>query len=193
MHKDLSNIGTNYTTKRSLCNENELVSYLLKKDYSEVFAEQLSTVDKINMFHRAKHVVGAIGGGICNVLFSPFNTRLIALISPTFLDVNERFLYSFSRVKTHLFMDTHHHELANWKKYMRVRTISGITGEIEEILSDGTINVLFCDGNVSGWNSQMELKRMNVPTSECTKMDEGLNSAWSIDMSSFKRYIDAIT
>ena len=126
IHNDVSNIGTNYTLKRKLINENELVDLLLSNGYVEVFTEKLSTIEKIQMFSKAESVIGAIGGGLCNVLFSNKNTNLLALISPTFLDVNNRFLYSFSKVKTTLFNDASHLEKSDWKKYMRVKTNTGI-------------------------------------------------------------------
>ena len=64
-----SNIGTNYTLKRKMMNEDELVCYLEKKGFKEVFTENLSTIEKIKYFSNAECVIGAIGGGVSNVLF----------------------------------------------------------------------------------------------------------------------------
>ena len=91
LHNDFNNIGTNYTTRRRLVNEDSIVEKLVIDGYQEVFTEKLSTIEKILYFANATHVVGAIGGGISNVLFSPKTTKLEAFISPTFLDVNMRF------------------------------------------------------------------------------------------------------
>ena len=74
LHNDFSNIGTNYTTRRKLVNEDELVEKLIKEGYVEIFTEKLSTIEKIQYFSNATHVIGAIGGGIANVLFSPHST-----------------------------------------------------------------------------------------------------------------------
>ena len=62
--KDTSNIGTNYTTKRRLINEDEIVEYLTRNGFIEVFTENLSTVDKILLFDNAEHIIGPIGGGL---------------------------------------------------------------------------------------------------------------------------------
>ena len=83
-----------------MVNEDELVEILVRNGYVEVFTESLSTVDKIKLFYNAESIVGAIGGGICNVLFSKDSTNLLALISPTFLDVNSRFIFSLNNVNT---------------------------------------------------------------------------------------------
>ena len=37
---------------------------------------------------------GPIGGGMCNVIFSPPETKVFSIDSPTFFDVNFRFGYS---------------------------------------------------------------------------------------------------
>ena len=180
IHNDYSNIGTNYTTRRRLVNEDEIVEKLSKEGYQEVFTEKLSTVEKILYFANATHVVGAIGGGISNVLFSPKTTKLEVLVSPTFLDINKRFMYSLC-VDVHYNMNSEHVEKTEFKTYMRVKTIvdgKEIIGEIEKI--NGTkILVSYTDGSNTGWNAsntyhQIELS-MNVE-----KLDNGLNSPWKM-------------
>jgi capsular polysaccharide biosynthesis protein len=54
IHNDVSNIGTNYTLKRKLINEDELVDLLLSNGYVEVFAEKLSTIEKYKCFQKLK-------------------------------------------------------------------------------------------------------------------------------------------
>ena len=97
-HNKLDNIGTNYTQKRKCVNEDELVELLKSKGFEEVFTENLNTIEKISYFKNAKYIIGAIGGGIANVLFSAKETKLLALISPGFLDINYRFKYSLENV-----------------------------------------------------------------------------------------------
>ena len=125
LHNDFSNIGTNYTTRRKLVNENELVEKLKGEGFTEVFTEKLTTIEKILYFANATHVVGAIGGGISNVLFSPKTTKLDALVSPTFLDVNGRFKYSLDCVDVNYNFNTEHIEKTKFKTYMRVKTKDG--------------------------------------------------------------------
>ena len=187
IHNDLSNIGTNYTSKRKLTNEDELVDILIENGYTEVFTERLSTVEKIKMFSNAENVVGAIGGGLCNVLFCD-NTILLALISPTFLDVNERFLYSFSNVDTKLFKDSEHFDTGYWKRYMRVKTNTGIIGEIEDVLYD-KLRIIYTDKKIEGWNSQLDLNSDLFNMDDCVKLDNGLNSPWTINIEKIKEII----
>ena len=178
LHNDFSNIGTNYTTRRKLTNEDELVNNLQSKGFVEVFTENLSTVEKIMYFANATHVVGAIGGGISNVLFSPTETKLEVLVSPTFLDVNMRFKYSLDCVDVYYNMNSEHVEKTEFKTYMRVKTKDGKTlGEIEKIF-DETLLVSYTDGSNTGWNAQNVYKQIEVKMDDVEKIDNGLNSPW---------------
>lgn len=180
LHNDFSNIGTNYTTRRRLVNENELVEKLKTQGYEEVFTERLTTVEKIIYFSNATHVVGAIGGGISNVLFSPKTTKLEAIVSPTFLDVNRRFKYSLDCVDVYYNFNTEHFEKTEFKTYMRVKTKEGnIVGEIEKIY-DNKLVVSYTDGSNTGWNAQNEYKQIELNMEDVEKLDNGLNSPWYI-------------
>ena len=50
LHGDVSNMGTNYTNRRKLENEDEIVEFLTSLGFVEVFTEKLSTYEKINLF-----------------------------------------------------------------------------------------------------------------------------------------------
>lgn len=184
-HNDFSNIGTNYTSKRKLVNEDNLVDFLKSKGYVEVFTEKMTTIEKIQMFSNVNSVIGAIGGGLCNILFSKENVKLTAIISPTFLDINKRFLHSFSKVKFNLFQDTSHIESGNWKKYMRVQTNNGVIGEIEDIYDDKLL-ITHTSKKIAGWNSQLDLTKTLFNKSECNRLDDGLNSPWIVDLDKIK-------
>jgi len=184
LHNDFSNIGTNYTTRRRLINEDELVEKLVADGYQEVFTETLTTIDKILYFSNATHVVGAIGGGIANVLFSPTSTKLQAIVSPTFLEVNSRFRYCLEGVDVHYNYNTDHIEDGEYKKYMRVKTKDGkIVGEIEEI-RDNRLFVSYTDGSNTGWNAQNKFKQIELDRGDVEKLDNGLNSPWRLELSS---------
>jgi hypothetical protein len=184
LHNDFSNIGTNYTTRRRLINEDELVEKLVSDGYQEVFTESLTTIDKILYFSNATHVVGAIGGGIANVLFSPTYTKLQAIVSPTFLEVNSRFKYCLEGVDVYYNYNTYHIEDGEYKTYMRVKTNDGkIVGEIEEI-RDNRLFVSYTDGSNTGWNSQNKFKQIELDKDDVEKLDNGLNSPWRLDLSS---------
>ena len=180
LHNDFSNIGTNYTTRRRLVNEDELVERLKCDGFTEVFTEKLTTIEKILYFANATHVVGAIGGGISNVLFSQKTTKLEAIISPTFLEVNKRFRYSLECVDVFYNHNTIHIEDGLFKVYTRVKSNdSKIIGEIEKIYDDKLL-VSYTDGSNTGWNSQNTFKQIELYKNEVTKLDSGLNSAWKI-------------
>jgi hypothetical protein len=180
LHNDFSNIGTNYTTRRRLVNEDELVEKLNCEGFIEIFTEKLSSFEKILYFANATHVVGAIGGGISNVLFSPKTTKLEAIVSPTFLDVNGRFKHSLDCVDVNYNFNTEHVEKTEFKTYMRVKTKDEcIVGEIEKIY-DNKLLVSYTDGSNTGWNSQNEYKQIELNMEEVEKLDNGLNSPWRI-------------
>jgi capsular polysaccharide biosynthesis protein len=180
LHNDFSNIGTNYTTRRRLVNEDKLVKKLLSEDYHEVFTENLTTIEKILYFANATHIVGAIGGGISNVLFSSKKTKLEAIVSPTFLDVNARFKYSLDCVDVNYNFNTEHIEKTEFKTYMRVKTKDGsIVGEIEKIY-DNKLLVSYTDGSNTGWNAQNEYKHVELNMEDVEKLDNGLNSPWKV-------------
>lgn len=192
LHNDFSNIGTNYTLRRKMENEDKLVEYLNTKGFTEIFTENLSTIEKLNLFNNATHIVGSIGGGLCNVLFSKKETKLIAIISPTFLDINGRFKYSLESVDVNYFSETFHVEKEIFKKYMRISCPSkNIIGEINDI-NDKILEVIYSDESVSGWNSSNRYKTITLDKNECTPIDKGLNSSWYMDIGSFIKNYDHI-
>jgi hypothetical protein len=180
LHNDYSNIGTNYTTRRKMVNEDQFVEKVVADGYIEVFTENLSTIQKILYFSNATHIIGAIGGGIANVLFSNKDTLLEALISPTFLDVNNRFRYCLDCVNVTYNFNTEHIENSDFKTYMRVKTLDGkIIGEIDKVYDDRLL-VSYTDGSNTGWNSQNTYKKIELKISNVEKLDNGLNSNWKL-------------
>lgn len=187
LHKDFSNIGTNYTTRRKLNNEDQLVEMLEKNGFTEVFTEKLSTIEKIQLFKEVEVVVGSIGGGMCNVLFSNPKCKLYTIVSPTFLEVNKRFIYCLNVVKNKLFFDTEHIDPSEFKINMRVKS-NNIIGEI--INKDGDfLDIIFDDSPVSGWSNDSEYKKIKLHKSECIKLDEGLNSEYIMDLIKFENFL----
>ena len=181
LHNDFSNIGTNYTTRRRMVNEDALVEKLRMNGYTEVFTEKLTTVEKIIYFANATHITGAIGGGISNVLFSPPTTILEAIISPTFLDVNQRFKYSLDCVAVKYNMQTAHIEKTEFKTYMRIKTKDGkIIGEIEKIYDNKLLVSYASDVSNTGWNAQNTYNQIELNMNEVVPLDNGLNSPWRL-------------
>ena len=187
LHNDTSNMGTNYTTRRKLKNENELVDFLASVGYNEVFTELLSTREKLGVFKQTKSVVGAIGGGMCNVLFCPWDTRVECIVSPYFLDINARFKYCFN-ANTRYWHNTKHTETGYFKKYMRVRFGDGDVGEIHSIKGNHAF-IAYSDSKVAGWNSDVFYELKKVPLDDLNRIDEGLNSEWYMNLNKFKRVV----
>ena len=106
IHGDLSNIGTNYTTRRKMMVEDELVERLREKGYEEVFCEKLSMTEKIQYFANATHIVGAIGGGMCNIVFTSPSCKVVSINSPEFDTINARFLYTMQHTSLTQYKDT---------------------------------------------------------------------------------------
>lgn len=180
IHNNLSNIGTNYTTRRKMINEDELVKKLENEGYVEIFTENLTTIEKIQYFANATHIVGAIGGGISNVLFSDKETILEAIVSPTFLDVNYRFKHSLDCVNVKYNFNTQHIEEGEFKTYMRVKTKDNkIIGEIEKINNNKILILYAKDFNV-GWNYNTKYSEIELDVNDIIKIDNGLNSPWKI-------------
>jgi len=184
IHGDTSNMGTNYTNRRKLDIENELVDLLVKNDYTEVFPESLTMLEKIHLFSNAEKIIGPIGGGLCNVLFSKKQCELIAIISPEFFNVNERFTFSLNNVNLFLFDDVKHTETTDFKSFMRVK-YGSIIGEIINVYDD-SVKLAYNNVSIAGWNSETEYQTIIVKTKDCIKLDNGLNSPWTFDIGKFK-------
>lgn len=182
IHNDFSNIGTNYTSRRKMVNENELVDILSEKGFTEVFTERLNSIEKLKLFFNAECVIGAIGGGLCNVLFSKPKTKLLAIISPTFLDINERFKFSLNKVDTTLLFDTEHTELDDFKTNMRVECKElSIVGEVTKV-EEKNVELIYTEEFVAGWNNQVDYKKISVEKDKCVRLDEGLNSPFVVNL-----------
>lgn len=182
IHNDVSNIGTNYTTRRKMMNEDGLVEKLEYRGFKEIFTETLTTIEKIKIFSSAERVVGAIGGGIANVLFSEPSTSLVAIASPGFLDVNERFKFTLNTVDVKYTKNCKHTSSSKFKKYMRATTKDGsITGEISEVLTDDVV-ISYAENEVAGWNASVLYKSIKIPKEDTLLLDNGLNSEWTADI-----------
>lgn len=183
LHNDISNMGTNYTTRRKMVNEDELVEKLVSLDYTEVFTECMSTRDKITMFSNATHVVGLIGGGMANLLFSPPNVKSYVIVSPYFLDINHRFIYSMNHTDIIYINDAEVYGKKNgFSLYMRVRTDDGEMGEIENIDEAKVTAKVKLNTDGVGWDLDGSYDVREYLLSHLTKLDEGLNSPFYVNL-----------
>jgi hypothetical protein len=190
IHKNFSNIGTNYTQRRKLLIEDDLVRFLESEGFTEVFTENLSTHDKIGMMMGAEMVIGAIGGGLCNLLFANSECKSICICSPHFLSINSRFIFSFPNGITNYYLSCFNTESDRWKKWMRIKWNDRI-GEIKEVYEDYLL-VNSSIISLSGWNNEDIYEEIKVPKKEAIELDNGLNSEWTFDLDDFIKFYNRI-
>lgn len=186
IHGDFSNIGTNYTTRRVCANEDELVRYLLRQGYSEVFPETMSMLEKIRLFNNATHIIGALGGGLCNCLFCKPTCKVLVIESPGVLEVNGRLMNVINKTDFKVFSHTSHVSTDEFLKFMRVK-YHDIIGEIKSV-QEKTVTINYCDNFLTGWNNEIQYKTVIAPKSECIKLDNGLNCEWQVNMNQFESF-----
>jgi hypothetical protein len=185
IHGNTTNIGTNYTTRRKLMVEDQLVNELEKKGYKEVFCELLTMKEKIQYFGNATHIVGAIGGGMCNLVFSKPSCYVYSIHSPEFDTINRRFLFTMQHTQLKTYTNTYPVS----SLYRRIKLPEGF-GEI--IRREG--NRIWAHVNKEGVTFQQE---DSFPIVECdidsvSFLDKGLNSPWSFDVNDFIKSIESI-
>lgn len=188
INNNLSNIGTNYTTRRKMINEDLLVEELIKYNIEEVFTENLSLDEKINLFANAELVIGAIGGGMCNLLFSPKETKSIVIVTPYFLDINYRFKYSMDHTDITYFYDVNTYKQDNKiSLYCRVKYMGNI-GEISDY-KDGLYQIKLSNNDVVGFNLDNSYNEIWLNENEFELLDNGLNSPYIVNIDALMIYI----
>jgi len=194
INNDTSNIGTNYTTRRKMMNEDILVEKLEKLGIKEIFTENLSIDEKVQLFATSQLIIGNIGGGMTNLLFSNQNTRAIIINTPHFLNINTRVKYSFEHTNYSYF-----DEVKTYKEYIkqsiplfcRVKIIaSGKIGEIIEY--DNVLNkykVNLSNNDIAGFNNDFIYDTAWYIMSDFILLDEGLNSPYLVNIDSMLNLI----
>jgi hypothetical protein len=190
INNDNSNIGTDYTSRRKMMNEDELVDKLVKIGFNEIFAENLNTDEKIYLFSNAKIIIGAIGGGMSNLLFSNKDTKSIVLVTPYFLDINYRFKYSMEHTNINYFNDIKTY-LENNKIPLYCRAI--VTnheskyfnkyGEISEYKDNNNKYLINISNNdIAGFNNIIKFENELFNETEFKLLDKGLNSPYLVNI-----------
>lgn len=188
IHGKKDNIGTNYTERRKCLNEDQVVDILKKYDIQEVFTELLTTEEKIVYFKNAELVVGVVGGGMCNLLFSPKQTKAVCINTPYFLEINKRFQYSMNHTNI-IYSDCTYHEDISYKFriYSRVKINNrdsnyfGYIGEIEKY-ENGEYTISMSSNDIAGFSQNFELKKVIFREDELEAIDFGLNSPYVCDL-----------
>lgn len=189
VHGKTDNLGTNYTQRRKCENETELVALLESYGIQELFTELLTTDEKLALFANAELVVGVVGGGMCNLLFSPPSTKSLCIQTPYFLDINARFRHSMDHTRI-LYSDCSIHAPAEQKflLFSRVRItnpespLHGRIGEVEGV-SGSTYALRLSSNDVAGFSQDFPMDTVYVDESELDAVDKGLNSPFLCDLS----------
>lgn len=182
---DTSNIGTNYTTRRKMVNEDKLVEELNKLGIVEVFTENLSIDEKIQLFDQADLIIGSIGGGMSNLLFSEKKTKSIVIVTPYFLDINYRFKYSMESSDI-----TYFDKVSIYKEKNEIplfcRAKIKEDGKIGELIeydeSTGKYLLNISKNDIAGFNNSIEFYKKWFFKDEFDLLDKGLNSPYSVEI-----------
>lgn len=192
------NIGTNYTTRRRCVNEDKLVDIVNNFGYKEIFAEDLTFNEKVYVFSRAKHIVGIIGGGMCNLLFSNKETKVLCIVSPDFLNINHRFKYSMDNTQIMYFNDCQiYGPDGKLPLYTRIRVTDiksthydkiGEISEFDEQSDQYRVNL--SNNDVAGFNNDLIFECEYFSLDQISPLDNGLNSPFVVDE---EKFIKALT
>jgi len=198
INNDKSNIGTDYTQRRKMINEDQLVEKLKEQGFEEVFCENLSMIEKIALFKQAEVIIGAIGGGMCNLLFSPPTTRVICIVSPYFLEINNRFRFSMDHTNiTYIYNTTVFTSENRLPLYVRVKIIDensayyGKIGEIVDTIANNindindtnAYEIQLSNNDVAGFNNSINFEKVGFDAKQFELLDNGLNSPYTVNIS----------
>jgi hypothetical protein len=193
LNEDKSNIGTDYTSRRKMVNETELVEELKKYGFEEIFAENLNSDEKIYLFSNAEKIVGSIGGGMANLLFSDKNTKSYIIVSPYFLDINYRFKYSLDNTDIQYFDNTEvvKKDNSKYSNYVRVKIINKESlyhNKIGEIIDfeNNLYKIALSNNDVAGFNNKIEFEQILFEEKDFTAIDKGLNSPYNFYIDNLK-------
>ena len=190
INNDNSNIGTDYTSRRKMINEDQLVEKLNNNGFNEIFAENLNIDEKIYLFSNSEIIIGSIGGGMANLLFSNNKTKSIIIATPFFLDINYRFKYSMEHTDIKYVYDVNTYlEDNKIPLYCRVNIIDKKSkyyqkyGEISQYNKENNKYLVNISNNdVAGFNNSIEFDNKWFKDNEFKLLDNGLNSPYILDI-----------
>jgi hypothetical protein len=186
-HNNL-NIGTNYTTRRKMVNEDQLVNELKKLGIIEIFTENLSIDEKIQLFNNAELIVGSIGGGMSNLLFSKPSTKSVVIVTPFFLEINRRFKYSMENTNISYFYDVSTFKEENEIPLYCRAIINSVKhknkiGEIIDYdLNKKKYKINISNNDVAGFNNDTNFDSELFFENEFELLDNGLNSPYIVNI-----------
>lgn len=186
------NIGTDYTQRRKNLNEDSIVRILLSHGFTEIFMEDYTIEQKIQICRESDYIVGAIGGGMCNLLFTNSNVAVLCIVSPGFLEVNSRFKYCMDHTNITYFYDCYHETEPEIPLFSRaiVNDLSSMYhGRIAEILEYNSNTQLYMlnisNNDITGFNNGDLYNIDYYSKNQLLLLDNGLNSPYYIDETKF--------
>jgi hypothetical protein len=197
INNDKSNIGTDYTSRRKMMNEDTLVNELIKLGFTEIFSENLNTDEKIYLFSNSNIIIGSIGGGMSNLLFSKNQCHTFIIVTPFFLDINYRFKYSMEHTNIKYINDTKTYlEKNTIPLYCRVKIIAKQSiyfekyGEISEYNENNNKYLINISNNdVAGFNNNIHFDKYWFSEDEFNLLDNGLNSPYILDINKLVQFL----
>lgn len=186
VHNQYNNIGTDYTSKRKLVNENDVVSLLKSLGYVEVFTELLTINEVICMFRSAKNICSPLGGGLTNLIFGSENLRNLNIIHhPTKYQGNPRFKYCFRNCSLNDIDCSSFVDKNIPTRYTRV-SYNGILGEVTN--NDGfNLKVSLQASKNFSFNDGAHGKKIVGKISDFEILDKGVNSPWEVNLSKLEK------
>ena len=173
-----------------MMNEDELVEKLNNNGFNEIFSENLNIDEKIYLFSNSDIIIGSIGGGMANLLFSNNNTKSIVIATPFFLDINYRFKYSMEHTNIKYIYDVNTYlEDNKIPLFCRVNIIDEKSkyyqkyGEISQYNKDNNKYLVNISNNdVAGFNNSIQFDNDWFNENELRLLDNGLNSPYIVNI-----------
>jgi len=78
---DRGDIESDPLSQRSIINEDEVKTYLLKNNFTFVKLHEIKFIEQLELFYNAETIVGLHGGGFANIVFCKPATKVIELRS----------------------------------------------------------------------------------------------------------------
>lgn len=86
VHLERVFISRRQAARRKLVNESEIEERLRRAGFKTVMLEQLSFREQVGLFRSASGVVAPHGAGLSNLVFAQAHTKVIELVSPSFIN-----------------------------------------------------------------------------------------------------------
>ena len=81
---------------RTIVNDKDVYEYLESIGYVSIYCEDYSFEDQISLFNGAKYVVSPHGAGLANIVFCREGTKVLELLSPSYLNACFRKVAAYS-------------------------------------------------------------------------------------------------